>query len=172
MTRHIARCGAFYLGERMNIAKLGFAGVLAVLVSVNSQAGQLTVSNAWARATAPGQDSAMVQLVITSKRDAKLIGASSKAAQSAELHSMVHEQGVMKMRQVDVVELPAGKALDLGEAGYHLMLLGLKKPLKSGEKFALTLNVRHANGKEQAAKVTVVVKPLTESVEHEHSHHP
>ncbi len=140
--------------------------------TVQAEAGELKVSNAWARATASGQDSAMVQLVITSKRDAKLIGASSKVAQAAELHSMVHEQGVMKMRQVDVVELPAGKALDLGEAGYHLMLLGLKKPLKAGEKFALTLNVRHPNGKEQAAKVTVVVKPLTESVEHEHSHHP
>ncbi len=156
----------------MSTGKILFVGVLSVLVSVNAQAGELVVSDAWTRATAPGQDSAMVQLVITSHQDGALTGASSKVAQAAELHSMVYEHGVMKMRQVDAVELSAGKALDFGEAGYHLMLLGLKKPLKAGEKIALTFNVRFAKGKEQSVKVKAIVKPLTATVEHEHSHHP
>ncbi len=156
----------------MSIGKILFVGVLSVLVSVNAQAGELLVSDAWTRATAPGQDSAMVQLIVTSRHEGVLTGASSKVAQSAELHSMVHEHGVMKMRQVDAVELSAGEALDFGEAGYHLMLLELKKPLKAGEKFALTLYVQLANGKKQAMKVQVIIRPLTATVEHEHSHHP
>ena len=86
------------------------AGLLA-MSAVSAQADEVKVSDAWARATAPGQDSAMVQLVITSKKDGKLVAVSSKDAQTAELHSMVHEGGMMKMRQVDTIELPDRKSV-------------------------------------------------------------
>lgn len=147
------------------------AGLLAMSVVVQAHAGEVTVSDAWTRATAPGQDSAMVQLVITSKQAAQLVGVSSKVAQTAELHSMVHEAGMMKMRQVEAVELPAGKALDLGEAGYHLMLMGLKYPIKEGTKVEVVLTVRLAGGKKEKVKVEAEVKPLTEAGHQQHMHH-
>lgn len=147
------------------------AGLLAMSVVAQAHAGEVKVSDAWTRATAPGQDSAMMQLVITSKKAAKLAAVSSKDAQTAELHSMVHEGGVMKMRQVEAIELPAGKAVDLGEAGYHLMLIGLKQPLKEGAKTEVVLTVRLANGKEEKVKVKAEVKPLIEPGHHEHMHH-
>ena len=147
------------------------AGLLAMSVVVQAHAGEVTVSDAWTRATAPGQDSAMVQLVITCKQAAQLVGVSSKVAQTAELHSMVHEGGMMKMRQVEAVELPAGKALDLGEAGYHLMLMGLKNPIKEGAKIEVVLTVRLAGGKKEKVKVEAEVKPLVESGHHQHMHH-
>ncbi len=147
------------------------AVLLAMSVVAQAHAAEVTVSDAWTRATAPGQDAAMVQLVITSKQAAKLVGVSSKVAQTAELHSMVHEGGMMKMRQVDAVDLPAGKALDLGEAGYHLMLMGLKSPIKEGTKVEVVLTVRQAGGKDEKVKVEAEVKPLTEAGHHGHMHH-
>ncbi len=151
--------------------KILLAGIVAILLSVHAYAGEVQVTDVWTRATAPGQDSAMVQLVITSKQDAKLIAASSKVAKTAEMHSMLHESGMMKMRQIDEIELPAGKAVDFAEEGYHLMLLDLKQPLKEGAKTEVVLTVRFADGKNKKVKALAIVKPLTESVDYEHGHH-
>lgn len=153
------------------MSKYLWAGLVALVYAATASADEVKVSEAWARATAPGQDSAMVQLVITSKRAGKLVAVSSKDAQTAELHSMVHENGMMKMRQVDAVELPAGKAVDLGQAGYHLMLIGLKSPLKEGNRTEAVLTVRFADGKEDKVKVKAEIRPLVESGHHEHMHH-
>jgi len=149
-----------------------WAGLAALLISLSAQAKDVKVSDAWSRATAPGQDAGMVQAVITSKKDAKLVGASSKACASVELHSMVTEGGMMKMRQVEAIDLPAGEAVDFGAQGYHLMLIGLKKPLKEGKKVAVTLQLRQADGKMKKVKVSAKIRSMTDSkpqAGHEHS---
>ncbi|MDD2700210.1 MAG: copper chaperone PCu(A)C [Sideroxydans sp.] len=140
--------------------------IFAVLfgLSFAAQAADVQVAHAWTRATAPGQDSAMVQAVITSKQAAELVGASCTCAETTELHSMVHEGGMMKMRQVEVIDLPAGEAVDLGAAGYHLMLMGLKKQIKEGEKIQLTLTLRHKDGKTSMVKFKAPAKALSASV--------
>jgi copper(I)-binding protein len=78
---------------------------------------------------------------------------------------------MMKMRQVDAIDLPAGKAVNLGEAGYHLMLIGLKKPLEAGKKTNCEMVVRGADGKDTKVQVIAKIKPLVESAQHEHAHH-
>lgn len=114
----------------------------------------------------------MVQLVITSKKAAKLVAVACKDASTTEIHSMVHEEGVMKMRQVDAVDLPAGKAFDLGEEGYHLMLMGLKKPLEAGNKTNCEMTLQGADGKgKQKVQVIAKIKPLVEQADHGHMHH-
>jgi copper(I)-binding protein len=131
---------------------LRFSGLLAALfISASVYAGDIQVENAWARATAPGQDAASVDLTITSKHAATLVGVSSPVATTAQLHSMVTEGGMMRMREVAFIALPAGKTVNLGESGYHLMLNGLKAPLKEGETVPLTLSIRV--GKQGAVKV-------------------
>lgn len=140
-----------------------WAGLAAALISLSAQAKDVKVSDVWTRATAPGQDSGMVQAVITSKKAATLVGASCKCANSVELHSMVTEGGVMKMRQVESIDLPAGEAVDLGAKGYHLMLIGLKKPLAEGKKLEVTLQVRQADGKMKKVKVSAKVRGMTDS---------
>jgi hypothetical protein len=62
---------------------------------------------------------------------------------------------MMKMHEVDAIELPAGKPVNLRASGYHLMLTGLKAPLKAGESVPLTLNIK-------VAKRTVKVKATAE----------
>lgn len=158
------------------MSKLNRFGWLAaaLLVSFASYAGDIGISGAWTRATAPGQDQAGVDLSITSKQPAILIGVSSPVAVSAELHSMTSEGGMMRMREVQAIELPAGKRVNLGESGYHLMLNGLKVLLKEGEAVPLMLSIKV--GKQGAVKIETraEVKSLTAtkaaSQEDEHQH--
>ena len=147
----------------------------ALLVSFSSyaagNAGDIQISGAWSRATAPGQDAASVDMTITSKQAATLVGVSSPVARTAELHSMTTEGGMMKMREVKSIALPAGKHVNLGESGYHLMLTGLKAPLKEGETVPLTLSIKV--GKQGAVKIETVaeVRSLTGAEdEHQHMH--
>lgn len=132
-------------------------------MQVQAADGGITVTGAWARATAPGQDSASVQLSITSKEAAKLVAVTSPAAGQAEIHHMTHENGGMQMRSVEFLELPAGKTVDLGRRGYHMMLLGLKQPLKGGESVPLTLTVELAGKRKVALEVKARVLGLGET---------
>ena len=81
----------------------------------------------------------------------------------------------MKMREVKTLELPAGKRVNLGESGYHLMLLGLKAPLKAGETVPLMLKIKTAGKRETTVEAKAEVKPLAEApaepAQDEHSHH-
>ena len=157
----------------MNIQiKLG-ALLGAILLSANVYAGDIQVEGAWARATAPGQDSAMVDLSITSAKEAKLVGFSSPACKTAQMHSMTHGNGMMKMREVQSIELPAGSRVGLGESGYHLMLIGLKAPLKAGDSVPLTLNIKVSNKDVVKVEVVAEVRPLTEAAmqQGDHMHH-
>lgn len=138
--------------------------LLVMLFSVSAYAGDVQVENAWARATAPGQDSAMVDLTITSANDAQLVGVSSPVCKSAQMHSMKHEDGMMKMREVQEIELPAGRSVSLKESGYHLMLIGLHTPLKAGGSVPLTLNVKLA-GKTVKVDAVAEVKTITASMD-------
>ena len=148
------------------------AGLAACLWMSQAVAGEVTVSEAWARATAPGQDTGVVSLHITSRKDANIIAVSSTAASSAEIHSMVHDGGMMKMRAMDALPLNAKQEVALGDDGNHLMLIGLKKPLKAGDSVALTLTVQFADKHKEKVEVKAEVKPLTENHdEHMHMHH-
>lgn len=149
--------------------KLYLAAALFFAVHA-AYAGDISVSDAWARATAPGQDSATVALRITSKKDASLIAVSSPAANSAEIHSMTHEDGMMMMRALDALALKAGQEVVLGNDGNHLMLIGLKKPLSAGDSINLTLTVQYVDKHKEKITVKAAVKSLTENHE-EHTHH-
>jgi periplasmic copper chaperone A len=136
------------------------AGLLAMMAMAPAYADDVKVTKAWARATAPGQDSASVQLTITSKKDATLIGVASGSAQSGEIHTMVMEGDVMKMRAIESLPLPAKKAVSLGEDGNHLMLIGLKNPLKAGRKLPFAITVKFADGKTSVIRILATIKPL------------
>jgi hypothetical protein len=77
-----------------------------------------------------------------SKPDA-LVSASTDVAQTAELHETTRDGGVMKMRPVKAIPVPAGGKTELKPGGYHIMLMGLKQDLKPGEKVAVTLKFEH-----------------------------
>lgn len=142
--------------------------VSAMLFATNALAAEVSVSDAWVRATAPGQDSGSIQFSITSQQEAKLVEASSPVAGKAELHSMSHENGMMEMRPVDSIALPAGKAVDLAASGKHIMLIGLKHPLKAGDSIPFTLTVQYAD----KSKATVKASAEVRSIAAPHETHP
>ncbi len=144
--------------------------LLAMMALVPAYADEVKVTNAWTRATAPGQDSASVQLTIVSKKDATLTSVMSGSAQSGEIHTMVMEGDVMKMRAIDSIPLPAKKAVTLGADGNHLMLLGLKNPLKAGRKLPFAVTVKFADGRTTIIRALAVIKPLQTTGDEGHMH--
>ena len=108
--------------------------------------------------TASGMTVGAALMGLHSDIDDRLTGASSPVCDHVEIHSMTDDNGIMRMRKQDGLDLPAGKVTPLSPTGHHLMLIGLKEPLKAGQKFPLTLTF------EKAGKVdtTVTVKSRTE----------
>lgn len=143
--------------------------IAALLFSAQAFAGGVTVDGAWARATAPGQANGSVGMIITSQQDARLITVSSSASANSEIHTMTMDNGVMKMRQIEDLPLPANQAVKLGPGGEHLMLMGLKKPLREGDTIPLTLTVQYADKRMEKIVVKALVKSLTGG--HGHQHH-
>lgn len=117
-----------------------------------AQAGEITVTDVWARASA-GMGNGAVFLTINNAGDSadKLIGASTPAAKIAQLHTHLEEGGVMRMRQIEGIDLPTGSHVQLKPGGMHVMLMDLSAPLKEGESFPLTLTF------DKASPVTVTV---------------
>lgn len=113
----------------------------------------ITVSEAWARAS-PGAvttGAAYVTLTGGAQPDS-LVGASTQVASTAEVHETIADNGVMKMRPVPRVPVSPGQVVTFAPGGLHIMLTGLKHPLRAGESFPLTLTFAHT------APVTVDVQ--------------
>lgn len=116
------------------------------------------VTDAWARATPPGQDVGAAYMNLKSDQKTKLVGTSSPVAGSVEIHEMSMTNGVMKMRMLKTMPLAAGKVVKLAPGGFHLMLFDLKKPLTAGETIEIELSLQDAQGKTSKQKVIVPVK--------------
>ena len=103
--------------------------------------GTLKIDHPWSRALPPNAPAGAAYLVIHNngtEPDA-LVSASTPIAAKAELHTHVMIGEVMKMQQVESVEIPAGGESKFAPGGNHVMLFGLKKPLVAGQSFPLTL---------------------------------
>jgi copper(I)-binding protein len=120
------------------------AAMLAVCLATPALAADLSVSDAFSRAT-PGNGPGVAYLTIHGgNAPDRLVGASSPRAAKVEMHTMSMQGDVMQMREVDAVEIPANAPIRFAPGGLHLMLTGLKAPLKPGETVPLTLTFEHA----------------------------
>jgi len=131
---------------------LTFAAILAL--APGASASGVMITKAYARASAtPGAETgaAYVSLMLHGDAD-RLVAASTPAAKMAGLHKTVQVDGVMKMEHVDGIDIPAHGRLPMKPGGYHIMLMGLTKPLKEGDEIELTLTF------EKAGNVKVMVK--------------
>ena len=127
-----------------------------LLLIAAGDASTLKIDHPWARPSAGAATTGAAYLTITEEGAAdRLVSVSTPVAGTAEVHETINDQGVMKMRPVDGLALVPGKPVTLSPGGYHVMLTGLKAPLKPGDSFPLTLTFEHA------APVTVTVKVET-----------
>lgn len=151
------------LNTLIGAAALAFATLAAQ--AHEFKAGAITIGHPYARATAAGQPTGggFMKFVNAGGND-KLLSASAEVSKTVELHEMKMEGDVMKMRQVEGIELQAGKTVELKPGGYHVMFIGLKAPLKAGERFPMKLKF------EKAGDVTVEVKVEAPGPDHGMKH--
>jgi periplasmic copper chaperone A len=118
--------------------------------------GNISIGHIWARATAPGMTTAAVYvpLLNTGKEPDQLIGASSDLADKIEIHQDSNENDIAKMQKLNEITLEPGKPVSLRPGGMHFMVIGLKKQLKEGEMFPMTLQFEKAG----TAKVDAMIE--------------
>jgi copper(I)-binding protein len=131
-----------------------------LLVAAAPALAGVTASDAWVRGTVPAQTVTGAFLTLRSSDAAKVIAVRSPVAASAEIHSTSMEGGVMHMRPMNDLALPAGKSVELKPGGQHIMLMGLRRPLAAGDKVPLVFMVEDAAGKRTTLEVAADVRPL------------
>lgn len=151
-----------------------FAALIAA-TSAASALAQVTIKDAWIRATVAQQTATGAFMQLTSPADAKLVEVKSPVAGIVEIHEMKMENNVMRMRAVTGLDLPAGKVVELKPGGYHVMLMDLKGQVKEGDSVPLTLVFEGKDKKRETVELKVAAKSLTSSapkagMKHEHKH--
>ena len=129
--------------------------IAALLLSgTRAFAGDVVAEHPWSRATPPGASTGAVYVTLLSKDGDRLVGATSPAATGASVHDMTMDGNIMRMREVvGGLTLPPGKPVALQPGGYHIMLTGLKAPLKRGETVPLHLTFANAPPLDIAAPI-------------------
>jgi hypothetical protein len=140
------------------------AAALLATATLSAQAGDISVTDPYALAVPPGLPNSAVfmTLVNNSKENRALVAAETPSAGVVELHTHVHEDGMMKMRKVDKIEIPAGQTVALKPGGLHVMLIGLKEKLEPGQEVHMNL-IFDKGGKEH---IMAPVRAITPSMAH------
>ena len=149
--------------------KATFAAALLIsAASLPAWAANISVTDAWARATMPGQSVSGAYMQIQSDADARLVGVSSPAVPRVEVHEMKMDGDVMHMREVKAIDLPKGKTVSLEPGGFHIMLMNLPKPIAAGDIIPLILTVE-SGGKRQTVEVKAEARsPMGGGAMHHH----
>lgn len=147
--------------RRRPLLLLGAAAPLALRpgagLAHGFRAGGISIDHPYAPPTPPGARNGALyfrHLHNQGEQDDMLLSASSEVAERIEIHRRSLEDDVMRMRAVDTLPLPAGQRLPLRHGGeLHLMLLGLRQPLRDGARFRVRLHFQHAGAVDVVAWV-------------------
>lgn len=143
--------------------------IAAALTTSSLAMAEVTINDAYARAVPPGQmnSASFMMLKNDDEKSVSLVSGSSSVAKVVELHNHINENGVMKMRQVEKIDIPANGMAHLQPGGLHLMLIGLKKDLMEGDN--IDLNLEFSDGSSQ--ELTIPVKKVMGGMKHHKHHH-
>lgn len=119
---------------------------------------EVKLTDTWVRASNPGQSVGAAYVTLSSPQDVTLVYVETERAGSVEMHSMTMQNGIMKMRSMEELPVPAGKPVKLAPGGLHLMLFELPTPFKTGEQVKFRLCFKDKQGKITDQFVTMPVK--------------
>jgi copper(I)-binding protein len=151
---------------KLKVLLLAAIGTLAMQ---SVWAANISVTEAWARATMPGQKVSGAYMQIRSDADARLVSASSPAVPRVEMHEMRMDGDVMRMREVKAIDLPKGKTVSLEPGGFHIMLMNLPQPIAAGDVIPLILTVE-SGGKRQTVEVKAEARGVGNAMPLHHHH--
>ena len=138
-----------------------FAVVIALLALTGcGSRAAIEIDNVWARATPPGSTVGSVYAQVKANAADEIVSVATPVAERVEIHATTEDAGVMQMRPVTTVTLPANEVVEFKAGGLHLMLLGLQAPLAPGSAFPITFTFR------SAAPVTIQVDVVAPGDEH------
>ena len=148
--------------------KHAFFPCLLLLASCSPAKPDIAVTDAWSRPTNSAAQPAVVYLTLTNSGsgDDRLTAVQAKLTRKASIHASTNAGGVMRMRAVDGVDIPATATVQLSPTGTHIMLEQIKAPLQAGSEFPLTLRFRRSPPKQ----VTVHVGADPMEGGHQHGH--
>jgi copper(I)-binding protein len=115
-------------------------------ITACQQSEPIQIGHAWVRAPAPGQVVAAAYMEIKSVSDVALTQVSSDVAQICEIHSMTMDKGIMRMRMLPQLNIPAQQSVFLAPGKTHVMLIDLNHDLKLGEQVPITLTFTRPDG--------------------------
>ena len=139
---------------------------LASMLFASPALAQVTVTDPWVRGTVAQQRATGAFMKLTAPDGARLVEARSPVAGVVEIHEMTMDNNVMRMRQIPVLELPAGKAVELKPGGFHVMLMDLKSALPKDSMVPVTLLLKNAQGVESRVELKLPV--ATGAMAHKH----
>ncbi len=122
---------------------------LILLATAALAQAQVTVHAPWVRGTVPMQQASGAFMQLSAAKDTRLIAAKSPVANVVEIHEMVMDNNIMKMRQIPGLDIVPGRVLELKPGGYHVMLIELKQQLKGGDVVPITLVFEDTQTKKQ-----------------------
>jgi copper(I)-binding protein len=128
----------------MHTSKILLGALVALLPILGSAQSapvepSLKITDAWAKTTVPGGSVSAAYMQISSAKPLKLIKAESPLTPNVEIHNMSMKEGVMEMRAVEAIDVPAGKSVALKPGGFHIMLIKVNKPINKGDTVPLKL---------------------------------
>ncbi len=144
------------------IASSLLLSTLSGVVSAGGVADTIDVTNPYVRGVPPGQPNSAAFMTITSKagEDHALVAAESGVSKVVELHTHVMEEGMMKMRKIEKIDLPAGQSVNLQPGGLHVMLIGLQQELVPDRPVTINLVFDDGSKKEIQAPVQSMGMPM------------
>lgn len=145
------------------------SALTAVLLSSSAWA-DITVQDAWVRATIPAQRATGAFMNIQTTEAVSLIGARSNLSKVTEVHEMRMENNVMKMQAIARIDISPDKPLNLKPGSYHIMLMELNKPATAGERVDLTLIFEKTDKSRFEKNISADIKPLTMKAHGTHAH--
>ena len=141
-------------------------GAIVLSAMSGSAFAELIVENANIRESIPGAPNSAAFMILknTSAQDVVLTSATSELARATELHNHINDNGVMRMREVPEIVVPAGQSVELKPGGVHVLFMGLATPLKQGEQGSFTL----VDQSGQEYPVQAPVKKIKMQMKHNH----
>ncbi len=143
------------------LLNLSFAMSLLLLINTAMAENGISIVDPYVRAVPPGQtvSAAFLQIENSTDKVRFIVNAASPVSRVVELHSHVHEDGMMKMRKVEAIEIPAKGKTVLKPGGLHIMLIDLHDKLEIDQKVAITLEFKDGSQQSIEAPVRKIIMP-------------